>query len=128
MLSLRHTMLSLRRLITRSTPLRLASPVLKTPGNAVTRYSNPFSTSIVSRSQRTKYINALVEENGPGKPYQVKERVGLMVDYKSIEIDTALLLETLRNMQSYRRLTPNDSSTSKPNRNYIGPLFWFDGS
>jgi len=47
-----------------------------------------------------------------------------MVDYKSIEIDTALLLETLRNMQSYRRLTPNDSSTFRPNRNYIGPSFY----
>jgi hypothetical protein len=40
-----------------------------------------------------------------------------MLDYKSIEIDTALLLETLRNIQSYRRLTPNDSSTFRPNRN-----------
>ena len=37
-----------------------------------------------------------------------------MVDYKSIEIDTALLLETLRNMQSYRTLTSNDSSMSFP--------------
>jgi serine kinase of HPr protein (carbohydrate metabolism regulator) len=93
----------------------LASRVLKTQGNAVTRYSNLFSTASICGSQRTKYINALVEENGPGKLYQVKEGSGLMVDYKSIEIDTALLLETLRNMQSYRRLTPNDSSTSKLN-------------
>jgi hypothetical protein len=94
----------------------LASPVLKNPGNAVMRYSNPFSTSSVHGSQRTKYINALVEENGPGKLYQVVGGGGLMLDYKSIEIDTALLLETLRNMQSYRRLTPNDTSTFKLNR------------
>jgi hypothetical protein len=82
-------MLSLRRLITRPGP-RLALPVLKSTGNAVTRYSKAFSTSNPSQSQRTKYINALVEENGPGELYQVEGGGGLKVDYKSIEIDTAL--------------------------------------
>jgi hypothetical protein len=37
-----------------------------------------------------------------------------MVDYRNIQIDTAILLDTLRNMQSYRRLTPNDSSMYLP--------------
>ena len=119
-------MLSLRRLITRPGS-RLVLPVFKKPGNAATRYSAPFSTSTVSQSQRTKFINALVEENGPGSLCQIEGEGGLMVDNKSIEIDTALLLETLRNMQSYRRLTPNDSSTSRPNRNYNGASFYVIG-
>jgi len=34
----------------------------------------------------------------------------LVSDYGDVQIDTAVLLETLRNMQSYRHLTPNDSS------------------
>lgn len=34
----------------------------------------------------------------------------LVTDYRDVQIDSAVLLETLRNMQSYRHLTPNDSS------------------
>ena len=111
-----YTMLSLGRLIARQALPRQTQPILTTPGNAVMRYSNPFSTSSIRASQRTKYINALIQDNGPGTSFPTVFGDWRDVDYKSIEIDTALLLETLRNMQSYRRLTPNDSSTSKLKR------------
>jgi hypothetical protein len=108
-------MSSLRRLITRPVLARSGLSSLKNPnlGNGVKGYSKPFSSTAIWQSQRTKFINALVAENGPGtSTLYPRYKTDVGVDYKSIELDTALLLETLRNMKSYRNLTPNDSSMS----------------
>lgn len=65
-------MLLLGKFIGRQAFPGLAQPIHNTPGRAVTRYSSRFSTSSIRVSQRTKYINALIEENGPGASYRLE--------------------------------------------------------
>lgn len=63
-----YIMISIRRLVTRQTLARVGLITFKNPrvGNGVGSYSRSFSTSPTPQSQRTRFINALIEENGPG--------------------------------------------------------------